>query len=46
MKSQKKINDSLIESSLSNIAIVGDNMKSKQGVGGKLFSTLGNNNQY
>ncbi len=42
--SQKKINDSLIESSLSNIAIVGDNMKSKQGVSGKLFSTLGNNN--
>ena len=42
--SQKKINHSLIESSLSNIAIVGDNMKSKEGVSGKLFSTLGNNN--
>ena len=42
--SQKKINQCLIESSLSNIAIIGDNMKSKKGVSGKLFSTLGNNN--
>ena len=42
--SQKKINECQIESSLSNIAIVGDNMKSKKGVSGKLFSTLGNNN--
>ncbi len=42
--SQNKINESQIENSLSNIAIVGDNMKSKKGVSGKLFSTLGNNN--
>ena len=42
--SQKKINECQVESSLSNIAIVGDNMKSKKGVSGKLFSTLGNNN--
>ena len=41
---QRKINECQIESSLSNIAIVGDNMKSKKGVSGKLFSTLGNNN--
>ena len=42
--SLKKINECQIESSLSNIAIIGDNMKSKKGVSGKLFSTLGNNN--
>ena len=42
--SLKKINKCQIESSLSNIAIIGDNMKSKKGVSGKLFSTLGNNN--
>ena len=42
--SQNKINESQIENSLSNIAIVGDNMISKKGVSGKLFSTLGNNN--
>ena len=42
--SQRKINECQIENSLSNIAIVGDNMKSKKGVSGKLFSTLGNNN--
>jgi len=42
--SQKKINECQVESSLSNIAIVGDKMKSKKGVSGKLFSTLGNNN--
>ncbi len=42
--SQNKINECQIENSLSNIAIVGDNMKSKKGVSGKLFSTLGNNN--
>ena len=42
--SQRKINECQIENSLSNIAIVGDNMKNKKGVSGKLFSTLGNNN--
>ena len=42
--SQRKINECQIENSLSNIAIVGDNMKSKKGVSGKLFSTLWNNN--
>ncbi len=42
--SQRKINECQIENSLSNIAIVGDKMKNKKGVSGKLFSTLGNNN--
>ena len=42
--SQKRINESQIESNLSNIAIVGDKMKSKKGISGKLFSSLGNNN--
>ena len=42
--SQKRINESQIESNLANIAIVGDKMKSKKGISGKLFSSLGNNN--
>ena len=42
--SQKRINESQIESNLSNIAIVGDKMKSKKGISGKLFHSLGQNN--
>ena len=42
--SQKRINESQIESNLSNIAIVGDKMKSKKGISGKLFNSLGQNN--
>ena len=41
--SQQKINKSQIESNLANIAIVGDKMKSKKGISGKLFNSLGNN---
>ncbi len=40
---QQKINKSQIESNLANIAIVGDKMKSKKGISGKLFNSLGNN---
>ena len=42
--SQKRINESQIETGLSNIAIVGDKMKSKKGISGKLFNALGQNN--
>ena len=42
--SQNRINESQIESNLSNIAIVGDKMKSKKGISGKLFNALGQNN--
>jgi len=42
--SQKRINKSQIESNLTNIAIVGDKMKSKKGISGKLFNALGQNN--
>ena len=42
--SQQRINRSQIESNLANIAIVGDRMKSKKGISGKLFNSLGNNN--
>ena len=42
--SQKRINEAQIENNLSNIAIVGDKMKSKKGISGKLFSSLGHNN--
>ena len=42
--SQKRINESQIESNLSNIAIVGDKMKSKKGISGKVFNSLGQNN--
>ncbi|NQX85639.1 MAG: bifunctional aspartate kinase/homoserine dehydrogenase I [Flavobacteriaceae bacterium] len=40
----KKIDPIRIESGLSIIAIVGDNMKSHQGISGKMFSSLGKNN--
>jgi len=41
---RKKINPLTVEKHLAIIAIVGDNMKSHQGISGKMFSTLGNNN--
>lgn len=41
---QGKLSPVTIESGLSIIAIVGDNMKNHQGLSGKMFSTLGNNN--
>ena len=41
---QNRINKSQIETGLSNIAIVGDKMKSKKGISGKLFNALGQNN--
>ncbi len=40
----KKINPILVETNLSIIALVGDNMKSHQGISGRMFSTLGKNN--
>ena len=42
--SQNRINESHIEIGLANIAIVGDKMKSKKGISGKLFNALGQNN--
>ena len=39
-----KISPARIEKNMVNIAIVGDKMKNHQGISGKLFSTLGNNN--
>jgi aspartokinase/homoserine dehydrogenase 1 len=38
------INPLLVETSLSIIALVGEQMKSHQGISGKMFSTLGKNN--
>ncbi|WP_411768436.1 bifunctional aspartate kinase/homoserine dehydrogenase I [Winogradskyella sp. A3E31] len=40
----KKIDPIIVETDLSIIAVVGDNMKSHQGISGKMFSTLGKNN--
>ncbi|GLB50112.1 bifunctional aspartate kinase/homoserine dehydrogenase I [Neptunitalea sp. Y10] len=42
--SLNKIKPVIIESGLSIIALVGDQMKSHQGLSGKMFSTLGKNN--
>ncbi|GAA3655700.1 bifunctional aspartate kinase/homoserine dehydrogenase I [Flavivirga jejuensis] len=39
-----KINPIIVETDLSIIALVGDNMKNHQGISGKMFSTLGKNN--
>ncbi len=39
-----KIDPIIIETNLSIIALVGDNMKNHQGISGKMFSTLGKNN--
>ncbi|MCL6275401.1 bifunctional aspartate kinase/homoserine dehydrogenase I [Muricauda sp. 2012CJ35-5] len=41
---RKKIKPVLVEKELTIIALVGDNMKSHQGLSGKMFSTLGRNN--
>ncbi len=41
---QQKVNPLIIENDLAIIALVGDNMKSHQGISGKMFSELGNNN--
>ncbi|MCF6224177.1 MAG: bifunctional aspartate kinase/homoserine dehydrogenase I [Flavobacteriaceae bacterium] len=41
---QHKVNPLVIENDLAIIALVGDNMKSHQGISGKMFSELGNNN--
>lgn len=41
---QFKVNPIIIEKDLAIIALVGDNMKSHQGISGKMFSSLGNNN--
>ena len=42
--SLKKINPVLVETNLSIIALIGDNMKSHQGISGRMFKTLGKNN--
>ncbi|XMO86284.1 bifunctional aspartate kinase/homoserine dehydrogenase I [Algibacter sp. AS12] len=39
-----KIEPIIVETGLSIIALVGDNMKNHQGISGKMFSTLGKNN--
>ncbi|MEE9362150.1 MAG: bifunctional aspartate kinase/homoserine dehydrogenase I [Cellulophaga sp.] len=41
---RKKIKPVIAENDLAVIALVGDNMKSHQGLSGKMFSTLGKNN--
>ena len=40
----QKLDPIVVETNLSIIAIVGDKMKSHQGISGKMFSTLGKNN--
>ncbi|HEY9222397.1 MAG TPA: bifunctional aspartate kinase/homoserine dehydrogenase I [Lutibacter sp.] len=42
--SQHKVNPLIIERNNAIIALVGDNMKSHQGISGKMFSALGRNN--
>lgn len=42
--SSKRVYPVVVESDLAIIALVGDNMKSHQGLSGKMFSTLGKNN--
>ncbi|MFD2099158.1 bifunctional aspartate kinase/homoserine dehydrogenase I [Flagellimonas iocasae] len=42
--STRKIKPVIVEKDLTIIALVGDNMKSHQGLSGKMFSTLGKNN--
>ncbi len=39
-----KIDPIIVETNLSIVALVGDNMKNHQGISGKMFSTLGRNN--
>jgi len=40
----QKLDPIVVETNLSIIAVIGDNMKSHQGISGKMFSTLGKNN--
>lgn len=40
----KKLNPVIVEDNLAIVALVGDNMKSHQGLSGKMFSALGQNN--
>ncbi|MCM5663448.1 bifunctional aspartate kinase/homoserine dehydrogenase I [Galbibacter mesophilus] len=40
----KKINPVVVENNLAIVALVGDNMKSHQGLSGRMFSALGKNN--
>lgn len=42
--SLNKIDPIIVETNLSIVALVGDNMKNHQGISGKMFSTLGQNN--
>ena len=42
--SLKKINPVVVENDLAIVALVGDNMKSHQGLSGRMFSALGKNN--
>lgn len=41
---QRKVQPVIVESDLAILALVGDNMKSHQGLSGKMFSALGKNN--
>ena len=41
---KNRIKPLIVENNLSIIAIIGDQMKSHQGISGKMFSTLGKNN--
>jgi aspartokinase/homoserine dehydrogenase 1 len=41
---QHKVDPLIVEKDLAIIALVGDNMKSHQGISGQMFSELGNNN--
>ncbi len=43
-KTLNRIDPVVVETSLSIIAVVGESMKSHQGISGKMFSTLGKNN--
>ena len=42
--SLNKVNPAAVENDMVNVAMVGDQMKSHQGISGKMFSTLGANN--
>ncbi len=42
--SLKKLDALIVETGLSIVALVGDNMKNHQGISGKMFSSLGKNN--
>ena len=42
--SLSRVDPAKVELNMTNIAVVGDNMKKHQGISGKLFSSLGANN--